>query len=69
LEGASVRQDDDSRRAVYGRKVTTRATLLGQVPAPSAARAFLSAVRGAKAQAVTEAKAEAKADAKEKNKK
>src|SRR5690348_11356251 len=70
LEGASVRQDDDSRRAVYGRKVTTRATLLGQVPAPSAARAFLSAVSGAHAQAVaeakTEAKAEAKAEAKEK---
>ena len=69
LEGASVRQDDDSRRAVYGRKVTTRATLLGQVPAPSAARAFLSAVGGAQAQAVAEAKAEVKAEAKEKNKK
>jgi SH3 domain-containing YSC84-like protein 1 len=68
LEGASVRQDDDSRRAVYGRKVTTRATLLGQVPAPSAARAFLSAVSGAQAQAVAEAKAEVKAETKEKNK-
>ncbi len=68
LEGASVRQDDDSRRAVYGRKVTTRATLLGQIPAPSAARAFLSAVSGAQAQAVAEAKAEVKAEAKEKNK-
>ena len=69
LEGASVRQDDDSRRAVYGRKVTTRATLLGQVAAPSAARAFLSAVGSAQAQAVAEAKAEVKAEAKEKNKK
>jgi len=68
LEGASVRQDDDSRRAVYGRKVATRATLLGQVPAPSAARAFLSAVSGAQAQAVAEAKAEVKAETKEKNK-
>jgi len=38
LEGASIRQDDDSRRAMYGPKVTTRATLLGQVPAPPAAR-------------------------------
>jgi lipid-binding SYLF domain-containing protein len=64
LEGASVRQDNDSRRAVYGRKVTTRAILLGQVPAPSAARAFLAAVGGAQAQALAEAKAEAK----EKNK-
>jgi hypothetical protein len=38
LEGASIRQDDDSRRAIYGRKVTTRELLLGRVPAPSAAR-------------------------------
>jgi len=64
LEGASVRQDDDSRQAVYGRKVTTRAILLGQVPAPSAARAFLSAVRDAQAQAVAQAKADAKAKTK-----
>jgi len=51
LEGASIRQDDDSRRAIYGRKVTTRALLLGQVPAPAAAHSFLAAMRGAKAQA------------------
>ncbi len=70
LEGASIRQDDDSRRATYGRKVTTRAILLGHVPAPSAARSFISAVRDAQAQAVAQAKAEAgaKAEAKEKNK-
>lgn len=55
LEGASVRQDDDSRRAMYGGKVTTRALLLGQVPAPAAAQSFLAAIRGAKAQAVAEA--------------
>jgi SH3 domain-containing YSC84-like protein 1 len=55
LEGASVRQDDDSRRAIYGRKVTTRALLLGQVPAPAAAQSFLAAIRGAKAQAIAEA--------------
>ncbi len=54
LEGASIRQDDDSRRAMYGPKVTTRATLLGQVPAPPAARSFLAAVRGAKTQAIRE---------------
>src|SRR5512133_2291496 len=52
LEGASIRQDDDSRRAIYGRKVTTRALLLGQVPAPAATQSFLAAMRGAKAQAV-----------------
>jgi SH3 domain-containing YSC84-like protein 1 len=52
LEGASIRPDDDSTRAMYGRKVTTRAILLGKVSAPPAARSFLAAVRGAKAQAV-----------------
>ena len=29
LTGASLRQDNDSRRAIYGRNVTTRALLLG----------------------------------------
>jgi SH3 domain-containing YSC84-like protein 1 len=56
LEGASIRQDDDSRRAIYGRDVTTRALLLGQVPVPAAAQPFLAEVHGAKAQAVTEGK-------------
>ena len=60
LEGASIRQDNDSRHAIYGRKVTTRALLLGKVPAPSAAQPFLAEIRGAKAQAVAEGKAEAK---------
>ena len=69
LEGASIRQDSDSRHAMYGRKVTTRALLLGKVAAPAAAQPFLAEIRGAKAQAVAEAKAEAKSDAKEKDKK
>ena len=51
LEGASVRRDDDSTRAVYGRKVSTRAVLTGKVAAPASAHAFLSAVSGAKAEA------------------
>jgi lipid-binding SYLF domain-containing protein len=62
LEGASLRQDNDSRHAMYGRRVTTRALLLGKVPAPSAAQPFLAEVRGAKAHAVAERKAEAKED-------
>ncbi len=69
LEGASVRQDNDSRHAIYGRKVTTRALLLGKVTAPAVAQPFLAEVRGAKAQAVAEGKAEAKEEAKEKDKK
>jgi lipid-binding SYLF domain-containing protein len=52
LEGASVRQDSDSRRAIYGRRVTTRGLLLGQVAAPPAAQGFLNAMREAKAQAI-----------------
>ena len=67
LEGASIRQDDDSRQAIYGPKVTTRALLLGKVPAPSAAQPFLAEIRGAKAQAVAEGKAEAKEEAKGKD--
>ncbi len=67
LEGASIRQDNDSRRAIYGRKVTTRALLLGKVPTPAVAQPFLAEVRGAKAQAVAEGKAEVKAEAKEKD--
>jgi SH3 domain-containing YSC84-like protein 1 len=60
LEGASIRQDSDSRHAIYGPKVTTRALLLGKVPAPSEAKPFLAEIRGAKAQAVAERKAEPK---------
>jgi len=69
LEGASLRQDSDSRHAMYKSNVTTRAILLGKVPAPSAAEPFLAAIRGAKAQAVAEGRAEQKAEAKEKDKK
>jgi lipid-binding SYLF domain-containing protein len=69
LEGASIRQDNDSRRAMYGRKVTTRALLLGKVSAPSATQPFLAEIRGAKAQAVAEGRAEDSSQAKEKDKK
>jgi lipid-binding SYLF domain-containing protein len=63
LEGASIRQDSDSRHAIYGPKVTTRALLLGKVPAPAAAQLFLAAIRGAKAQAVAQGKADDKSEA------
>ena len=59
LEGASLRQDNDSRQAIYGPNVTTRALLLGKVPVPSAARPFLAEIRGAKGEAVAAGKAEA----------
>jgi len=54
LTGASVRRDDDSMRAFYGRKVTTRSVLTGKVAATPEAESFLNAVRGAKAQAIAE---------------
>ena len=52
LDGASIRRDDDSMEAVYGRHVTTRGVLTGRVAATGASERFLNAVRGAKAQAV-----------------
>jgi SH3 domain-containing YSC84-like protein 1 len=60
LEGASIRQDSDSRHAIYGRKVSTRALLLGKVEPTAAAGPFLAEIRGAKAQARADGKAEAK---------
>ena len=51
VTGASVREDNDSRHAMYGPNVTTRALLLGEVPVPAEAKPFLAEVRGAKAEA------------------
>ena len=51
LEGASVRRDDDSTRAIYGSKVSTQAVLTGRVHTPASAHTFLAAVSGAKMQA------------------
>jgi lipid-binding SYLF domain-containing protein len=53
LEGASIRRDDDSTRAIYGRKASTRSILTGLVAIPAAADSFLKAVSAAK---VAEAK-------------
>jgi lipid-binding SYLF domain-containing protein len=52
LNGSSIRRDDDSMEAIYGRDVSTRAVLTGRVAPTEAAHSFLNAVRGAKAQAV-----------------
>jgi lipid-binding SYLF domain-containing protein len=51
LTGASLRQDNDSRHAIYGPKVATRALLLGKVPVPDVAKPFVAEIRGAKAEA------------------
>jgi lipid-binding SYLF domain-containing protein len=49
LSGSAIRRDDDSMKAFYGHDVSTNAVLDGEVPAPPAARPFLQAVRGARA--------------------
>ena len=52
LDGASIRRDDDSMEAIYGRHVSTRAVLTGKVAPTEASERFLNAVRSAKAQAI-----------------
>jgi lipid-binding SYLF domain-containing protein len=52
LTGAAIRQDDDSMKAVYGPDVNQRAVLDGQVKPTPAATPFLSAIRGAREQAL-----------------
>src|SRR5437868_11567869 len=51
LEGASVRQDDDSTRAIYGSKANTQSVLEGRVKVANSAHTFLNAVGGAQAEA------------------
>src|SRR4051812_1603825 len=45
LNGANVRQDDDSTQSFYGRNYDFRTLLTGKVPPPAAAREFLASVR------------------------
>jgi len=45
LSGASIRPDDDSTGAFYGRNYDFRSVLTGQVKAPADANTFLSSVR------------------------
>src|SRR5579863_2776004 len=52
LNGASIRHDDDSTRAIYGHNISNARILKGEVTVPASANFFLNAVRGAKAQAV-----------------
>jgi lipid-binding SYLF domain-containing protein len=51
LDGAVVKTDEDSMKAVYGPDVTARAALTGAVQPPAEAHEFLAAIRGARAQA------------------
>ena len=51
LEGAVVEQDNDSTRAIYGKRMTFRNILSGKATAPRSAAAFLKAVSDAGQQA------------------
>src|SRR5689334_9264996 len=51
LEGAVVRQDDDSTRAVYGKHMAFRDILSGKASTPKSAEAFVKAVSVAGQQA------------------
>jgi len=56
LNGAVIKQDDDSTRAFYGRMVGFRPTLTGQVPTPTEAERFLATVRRGKTEAISQAR-------------
>jgi lipid-binding SYLF domain-containing protein len=45
LNGANVRQDDDSTRAFYGKNYDFRTLLAGKIQPPAQARDFLASVR------------------------
>lgn len=51
LNGAVVKQDNDSMTAEYGAGVTERDVLMGKVPPPASAHSFLAAVRSSKSEA------------------
>jgi len=51
LEGAVVRQDDDSTRAIYGKNMKFRNILSGKVSTPKSADAFMKAISDADQQA------------------
>ena len=50
LDGAKIQQDNDSTLAFYGKNISFRATLSGNVHAPARSDPFLAAVRAAEKQ-------------------
>lgn len=55
LDGAVIKEDSDSTRALYGRSVGFRPALTGQVKPPAAAENFLATVRQGKAESTAAA--------------
>ena len=52
LAGSAIRHDSDATAVIYGTDVSTRALLHGEIAPPPSTRAFLDAVRDAKAQSI-----------------
>jgi len=50
LDGAKIQQDNDSTLAFYGKNISFRATLSGDVHAPARSDPFLAAVKAAEKQ-------------------
>jgi SH3 domain-containing YSC84-like protein 1 len=50
VDGAKIQQDDDSTVACYGKNVSFRETLSGDVHAPAGSDSFLAAVKAAERQ-------------------
>jgi lipid-binding SYLF domain-containing protein len=51
LTGAVIQQDNDSTRAIYGKKIRQKSILSGSVPAPAVAASFMAAVASSSRQA------------------
>ena len=51
VDGAKIQQDNDSTVAFYGKNVSFRKTLSGDVHAPASSDSFLAAVKAAERQA------------------
>ena len=60
VDGAKIQQDNDSTVAIYGKKVSFRKTLSGDVHAPASSESFLAAVNAAVQKANVHENAEAK---------
>jgi lipid-binding SYLF domain-containing protein len=60
VDGAKIQQDDDSTIAMYGKNVSFRKTLSGDVHVPASADSFLAAVNGAEKQTSQHEAAESK---------
>ncbi|MFZ0706837.1 MAG: lipid-binding SYLF domain-containing protein [Candidatus Korobacteraceae bacterium] len=60
VDGAKIQQDNDSTEAMYGKDVSFRKTLSGDVHIPASADSFIAAVKAAERQSSQHETAEAK---------